>query len=107
MYMCSNTGLSGWAELRIALVFVFAPRFTLKLLIKTAVRILILPGEWPVRCCTSPLGPGCQLPDSLFPPLTSPPPPRFVDFSEHVRQQNTCLNTCNKNSTVGRTCDSL
>ncbi|KAJ5920072.1 hypothetical protein N7516_010930 [Penicillium verrucosum] len=36
MYMCSNTGLSGWAELRIALVFVFAPRFTLKLLIKTA-----------------------------------------------------------------------
>ncbi|KAJ5788741.1 hypothetical protein N7457_003731 [Penicillium paradoxum] len=54
MYMCSNTGLSGWAELRNRTRLCFHP--TLKHLIKTA-------------------GPNV-LAESLFPPLTSPPPPR-------------------------------
>ena len=41
MYMCSSTGLSGWAELRNRTRLCF--HTMLKLLIKTAVRILILP----------------------------------------------------------------
>ncbi|KAJ5543566.1 hypothetical protein N7535_005990 [Penicillium sp. DV-2018c] len=73
MYMCSNTGLSGWAELRIALVFVFTR--SLKHIIKTTMLHV-----------TS-LGPGCRLPGSLFPPLTSPPSPRFIGSFVHVSQR--------------------
>lgn len=43
MYMCSNTGLSGWAELRNPTGLCF--HMTHKLLVKTSVRILILPGR--------------------------------------------------------------
>ncbi|KAJ5187861.1 uncharacterized protein N7487_006971 [Penicillium crustosum] len=47
MYMCSNTGLSGWAELRNRTRLCF--HTTLKLLIKTAVPVANFPTRFFLR----------------------------------------------------------
>ncbi|KAJ6190974.1 hypothetical protein N7519_000995 [Penicillium mononematosum] len=72
MYMCSNTGLSGWAELRNRTQYLYCPNVAGQMLHVT-------------------LGPGCRLPDSLFPPLTSPPPPRFVRFLKNTSDSTTLV----------------
>lgn len=87
MYMCSNTGLPGWAELRNRTRLCLHP--ILKLSIRAAVRTYILPERVAAQMlhCTSPT-PEYRLAESLFPPLTSPPPPPSVEFSKHVLQCN-------------------
>ncbi|KAJ5823853.1 hypothetical protein N7447_006193 [Penicillium robsamsonii] len=86
MYMCSNTGLSGWAELRNRTrlnSYGYCPSVAGQRLHVTS-RVQLSTG----RLAFS----------SAHVPASSP---RFVNSSKHVQQHNTCLKSSNKNYTAG------